>query len=100
MREVLGWQFVAAILVTAGLLLWALLHYRGGIAFVMGLVALLIGLRAHDVGELPPPPADPEPDLTSFEREQQQAAAARAQAEFLRRRERVALGPPHDPVEL
>lgn len=106
MARVLGWQFVAAILVTIGLLLWALLHFHGLLAGVLGLVALLIAVRAHDLGEDLPaadpqaPAHDEEAAPTSFEQEQRERAAARAQVAFLRQRHGVALGPAHDPREL
>lgn len=107
LQRVLGLQFTASLLLIFGLLLWAVLRFHGGLAFVLGLILVLLAIRAHDLGD----EQEPEPtefstfwtgdqwtaaELAELERER----AARAQVEFLRRRGSAELGPPHDPVEL
>lgn len=101
MREAFGWQFAAAILLTAALLLWALLNAKGGVAFVMGLVCVLLAIRAHDLGEDPPQAEEPTEFSTFWaDPTEAQRQAGAAQARFLKQRHETALGKLHESVEL
>lgn len=118
MREVFGWQFTGVILLVMGLLLWAVFHVHGGIAAVLGLVLVLLAIRAHDLGELPD---EEEPteysefwqerdareakqrrtrSLEQFQADSDRLFAEKAQVEFLRQRIETALGKSHEPSEL
>lgn len=106
MHQVFGLQFTAAIVGVAALLLWAIYHQHGGLAFVAALICLLLAIRAHDLGE-----EVEEPEPTEYERfwggtqwtEEQKARFRQQHAErvrFEQERDAVALGKPHAPAEL
>jgi hypothetical protein len=106
MQEVFGLQFTAVIVGVLALLLWAVYHQHGPLAFVASLICVLLAIRAHDVGDLP---KEEPSELDTYwgsqqwtPAEQEQLRAQKAQHDFnqIKNRDAVALGKPHDPVEL
>lgn len=112
MREAFGWQFTAAILAVAALLLVSVGARAGIPALVLGALLVLLAIRAHDLGDddeerteftehWDPSPAGQRAREDAFLAEQLEDLQAReAQARFLSARDAAALGKPHKPSEL
>lgn len=113
LRTIFGWQGVAAIAFVFGLLLGAVFFLHGSFLFTIAGIALLLAVRAHDLGDLeegepteygtfwdPSPAAQREREEAFLAEQLEDLQARAAQAEFISRRATADLGKPHDPVEL
>ncbi|NUS39409.1 MAG: hypothetical protein HOQ02_10355 [Lysobacter sp.] len=71
LRMVFGNHFTLGLLLTFGLLLWAIQRHHGGITFAMCLVCVLLAIRAHDLGDLEEEPSE----FNTYWRQHQQERA-------------------------
>lgn len=63
MRHHLGEQFIAACLGVAALALWAVIEHLGLLVGIAVAMALLIAVRAHDLGNVIPEPTELDGDV-------------------------------------